>query len=202
MRIVETRTVREDVASGDFDCPSCRRTRPYRHVRARRVARAYGIRLFPVGGPVDVLECRACRATFDAVSLEREAGRCGPIVASDQQGMLHVMVATARSLGRAVQPRTYADVYLGLSGMRLDPDELDAALQEAEERRAPIWRYLHDLEPHLNDVGKERVVHAALFLAAPDGRLERFGARHVCKVARALGVPQRRLKGMVVGLSA
>ena len=202
MRIVDTRTVKEDVASGDFDCPSCARARAYRHVRARRMARVYGVRVISVGGSVDVLECQACRATFDAAILDREAGACGPIVASDQQGMLHVMAATARTLGRAVRPRLLAEVFKGLSGIDVDPDELEVALQEAEERRAPIWRYLHDLEPHLNDVGKERVVHAALFVSASDGQLETFGARHVRKVARALGVTQSRMKGMVASLPA
>lgn len=202
MLVWGTRAVKREIASGSFDCSTCRSPQPYRHVRAQRHGHAYGIPLLPRGEAVEYVECQGCRGTFDARILVAEHEQRARIGAADQRGMLHVMVATLLADGQRPDSDTemIMGIFEGLTGRPLSHAELEEAIHAVESREDDLPRYLEELEPHLNDVGKERVVHAALFAAASDAHLDERVARQVKKVAHALGMSAVQLEGIVAGM--
>lgn len=201
MLVWDTRAVKREIASGAFDCPTCRSDQPYRHVRAQRCGYVYWIPVVSLADAVEYVECEGCRGTFDGRVLEDEHDQRARIAAY-QQGMLHVMAAIllAEGVDDVGKLRRITGIFEGLTGRALTESELEETIVHVEEREADLRCYLQDLEPHLNDVGKERVVQAALFVAACDGRLDEREAKKVKNVARALGMSAARLKRIVAKL--
>lgn len=202
MRLWRTRTWKLKVGSGDFDCPACGSWQGYRLVRAQRWVQAWSLRLLAAGEPAEYVECARCRGTFERGAAHPSRAGREAIVATYQQGMLHVMAATAAAERQALDAELITKVFEALTGRMPSDRELEAALDWARAGGEDLRRYLQELEPRLNDDGKERVVHAALFVAATDGRLERRAARRVRNVARALGMSRGHLKGIVARLAA
>lgn len=198
MLVWETRAVKREIASGAFACPTCATDRPYRHVRAQRHGYVYWIPLISLGEAVEYVECQGCRGTFEGRILDvADDDERAEICAAYQRGMLQVMVEIRRV------DRDWdgvAGVFEVLAERPLAVGELDAAIVEAEARDDDLRRYLQRLEPHLNDVGKERIVQAALFAAASDGLLDTREARQLKEVARALGVTDAQRKRIVAKL--
>ena len=199
MRIWRMRTRKWEVGTGQFECPACGSWQGYRLVRAQRWAHAGALRLFAAGEPAEYVECGGCRGTFEGgATRAARAGREG-LTPTYQKGLLRAMAAMAalRRQDAAGDGRDLiAWVFEALTDRALSDEELQAALDWADEAGGDLGAFLQNLEPSLNDAGKERVVHAALFVAATDGRLERRAARKLRRVAQDLGISRRRLKGI------
>lgn len=199
MRIWRMRTWKHEVGTGQFECPACGSWQGYRLVRAQRWAYVGLVRLFAAGEPAEYVECGGCHGTFaGGATHAARAGREG-LAPTDQKGMLHAMAAMAalrRQDAGGDGRDLIAWVFEALTDRVLSDEELQAALDWANAADGDLGTLLQELEPSLNDAGKERVVHAALFVAATDGRLERQAARKLRRVAQDLGMSRRRLKGI------
>lgn len=204
MLIWGTRAVKRELATGLFYCPSCRFDQAYRHVRAQKHGHLYWIPLFSTGEPVEYVECQACRGTFDPRVLEAVADVRADFKAVFEQGMLSVMAAIVVADGEVAEAerQMVSRIYGEVSGHALSATDLNRAIADAERSHDELVRSLSDLEPMLNSEGKELVVRGALMVAMADGHLDDSEGDLVYRLARAIGMTDSHLRGLVGSMQA
>lgn len=204
MLIWGTRATRRQISTGEFQCPSCRSVQAYRQMRAQPHGHVYWIPLFPVGQAIEYVECLTCSGTFDGQVLTAADDHRARVAAAYQLGVLRVMVSIMLADGDCAdeERNMIVRIYETVAGRALTQGELDAAIAAVGDRSGDLQHYLHDLEPHLNDVGKERIVQAAFAVAAADGHFDEYEAREVQGVARALGMSAAHVKGVMAEMAA
>lgn len=57
------------IASGQFECPRCKTTRPYEHINVVRILTLFFIPTVPLGRVGSYIECKTCFTTFTPEQL-------------------------------------------------------------------------------------------------------------------------------------
>lgn len=205
MLIWGTRAVRKQLHSGAFYCPTCRSEQPYRLMRAQKHGHVYWIPLFSTGQPVEYVECQGCQGTFDPRVLDVAApADPATLFALFQWGMLQVMVSIMLADGEASDSErsTIANIYEQVAGTPLDRSDLDTVVADVSRSEESLIETLSELEPRLNNTGKERIVQSALLVALADGDFDHAESDQVIRIARSLGLTDAHLKGLAQSLQA
>lgn len=200
MLIWGSRAVRKPIGSGSFLCPNCRLQQPYRHVSAQRHGHIYWIPLFSIGEPVEYVECQTCMGTYQPAVLKySEAPSKADFAAKYQEGVLHVMVSMMVADGHmdSRELKMIQNVYRAITSRELPVAEVESTIVTVESSNYQLEAYLADLEPYLNNVGKEAVVKAALAVAAADGSFDDREAELIGQVGSALAMSKAHLRGVV-----
>ncbi|WP_407933304.1 zinc-ribbon domain-containing protein [Galbibacter pacificus] len=64
MIIFGTRGIKSTIKSGDFNCPRCDTSKPYRHRKVTKFFTLYFIPIIPLGSAGEYVECNHCKGTF------------------------------------------------------------------------------------------------------------------------------------------
>ncbi len=70
--IMGTRQRVRIIGNGQFQCPGCQAERAYARKEARPYFTLYFVPLFPVGKPVEYIECLTCGRTFELDVLDEK----------------------------------------------------------------------------------------------------------------------------------
>ena len=98
MIIFGTRNRTKAIDAGQFYCPHCRAVRPYERKSARQYFALYFIPVFPIGQPVEFVECQVCGTAFSPDVLNSTP----PPEKPDLVALLNNIGAILRN-GRAVE---------------------------------------------------------------------------------------------------
>ncbi|GAB4578062.1 MAG: hypothetical protein Fur0022_07940 [Anaerolineales bacterium] len=80
MIIYGHRSREKDFAEGEFTCPHCRATRPYKHKKLIRYLTLFFIPTIPLGSLGETVQCQTCFNSFPPHEIFRPAEGASPIV--------------------------------------------------------------------------------------------------------------------------
>ena len=209
MIIWGSRGITSSQAKGLFHCPGCDQQRSYDHKKVRRFFTLYFIPLIPLETLGEYVECQFCKGTYKEEVLrhdpraQEEAFRQAFDYAM-QRSLVLVMLADGSAQEAELQ--ALASLYRSYGGRTLGPQELQAMIDKAASDSRSLAQHLGPLAHQLNTTGKERLLTAAVQMAAADGSLQPQELDTLETMASALGVSSAHLKGIVSenarGLSA
>jgi uncharacterized tellurite resistance protein B-like protein len=200
MIIWGSRGITSSQAKGLFHCPQCEQQRSYDHKKVRRFFTLYFIPLIPLETLGEYVECQFCKGTYKQEVLrydpraQEEALRQAFDYAL-QRSLVVVMLADGPA--QEVELRALASLYRSHGGRSLGPQELQAVIDKAAGDTRTLEQHLGPLAAQLNTTGKERLLGAAVQMAAADGSLQPQELETLEAMAGALGVSGAHLKGIV-----
>jgi uncharacterized membrane protein YebE (DUF533 family) len=158
-----------------------------------------------MGSPVEYVECDSCRNTYRSEVLRSQARPSqGEMVATYQEGVLRIMVAIMAADGElaAAEVETIATAYSALTSRTLSTEEIELEARGIQRAGIPVEKYLLELEPFLNEPGKEFIIKAAFMVAAADGHLADAEKALLGRVKRALAISDAHLRGIIADMSS
>lgn len=200
MIIWGTRGITSSLAKGFFNCPKCDQQRSYDHKKVRRFFTLYFIPLIPLENLGEYVECQFCKGTYkeEVLRYDPRAQEQALREAFDyalQRSLVLVMLADGSA--QEVELQTLATLCRSHGGRSLAPPELQSLIARATADVHPLAQQLGTLAEQLNTAGKERLLTAAVQMAAADGDLQPPELDILEAIARALGVSSAHLKGIV-----
>ena len=202
MIIWGSRGITSSLAKGLFHCPKCDQQRSYDHKKVRRFFTLYFIPLIPLQDLGEYVECQTCKGTYkeDVLRYDPRAQEEAFRQAFDyaiQRTLVLVMLADGSA--QAVELQALASLYRAYGGRALGPQEVQAMIAKATADTRSLAQHLGPLAAQLNPTGKERLLEAAVRMAAADGGLQPQELGALDEMAAALGVSSAHLKGIVAG---
>lgn len=194
------------VDEGQFQCPRCRSSQPYKLKRVQRWFTLYFIPIFPMGLLGEYAECGQCLTTWKtevlqagpppdpADSVQEELRR------AMRRSMAMVLLASGRDDPAGIDAGSRA--FRKQVGMSMPDAELSRELKDVKEQGIDVQRYLANFGAHLSAQQKENLVTAACEVALFDGPLEPGEQEAVSSIAQALGVTDAHLRGIIAGIPA
>jgi uncharacterized tellurite resistance protein B-like protein len=200
MIIWGSRGVTSSRATGMFYCPQCNQQRSYDHKQVRRFFTLYFIPLIPLDTLGDYVECQYCKGTFkDAVLSYDPRAQQEAFRREFEYALQRTMLLTMLADGSAQEAELQAFTSLGkaYSLPALEPSQVQTLVAKATADTRSLAQQLGSLAPQLNEAGKERLLEAAVRMAAADGTLQPQELETLESMAKALGVSSAHLKGIV-----
>ncbi len=203
MIIFGSRGMTSSAGQGQFNCPQCRATVPYGHMRVRRFFTLYFIPVIPLGVHSEYVECQRCLGTFDLAVLN-SASNAGE---AELQARFHwavkrVMVLMMLVDGDVADEEVEAvrELYRQLTNIELSAEDVRLEVSEVEREPQSVATCLAGCAGMLNDEGKEIVVRAAFLVAAADGNYDDREKALIAEIGQALGMSEAHLNGVVASM--
>jgi uncharacterized tellurite resistance protein B-like protein len=170
--IFGTRGIPSTRDEGDFYCPVCHGPCGYEHKRVRKFFTLYFFPVIPLGAVGEYVECQECRGTFPSEVLE-----LSPQAAVDEYEAVFEMAVRRLLVEMALADQflTFGEfervsrLYQKLTGQPIEKEAVAREIRRAELDDRNVTEFLEDVAFQLNEEGKERVLEAALAVAAADG---------------------------------
>jgi tellurite resistance protein len=202
--IFGTRGVTSEVASGQFNCPSCDTRRPYVHKRVRRFFTLYFIPLIPLDTIGEYVECQHCRDTYKPEVLEYDPAKSERAIEAEfhtavKRVMVLMMLADGRIDDEEVE--TIRAIYEKLARVDLSKEDVTREVEASRADGRGLRQYLSGIAGTLNDTGKEIVVKAAYFVASADGNVTIEETNLLAELASALEMSPTHFKEAIAKVS-
>ncbi len=189
------------VGDGEFHCPECMTTRPYRRTRVARRLRLFGVPL-PLGRYGEYVECGHCLSTFRPEVLAYAAGARTPYAVAEYQRamrrILALMVA-ADGIVREQEIATMGRIFEAVAGKRLSREEVLAEVTDTAREPTTAARFLARVAGYLNEYGKEQVLRAAALVSICDGHLDERERNVVRRLGGVLRCPPACVDRILAG---
>lgn len=205
MIIFGTRGVKSTIKSGDFNCPQCEKSVPYRHRKVTKFFTLYFIPLIPLGSAGEYVECGTCKGTFIPRVLESSPNDLNQIdfMAIYEQAIRHSMVLMMLADGVIdSEEKTLVRTIINKFGKNdLSIYELEKYIEQVQNEREDITTYLSKVGPSLNEHGKETIIKCALSVAAADGHVDETEIALIGKMGEVMEMSSSHLKGIIAEMS-
>jgi tellurite resistance protein len=162
------------VGEGEFHCPECMTSRPYRRTRVARRLRLLGVPL-PLGRYGEYVECAHCQSTFHPEVLAYAVGARTPYAVAEYQRAMRRILALMVAADGVIREReiaTMEHIFEAVAGKRLTREEVLAEVTDTARMPTTAARYLARVAGYLNEYGKEQVLRAAALVSLCDGHLD------------------------------
>lgn len=203
MIIFGTRGVTYTKGKGDFHCPTCDSSLPYKQKRVRRFFNLYFIPVIPLDLLGEYVECQHCGGTYQVSVLEYDPETLGQqFEAEFHKAVKRVMVLMMLADGN-VDPeevRIVREIYEQLAKVQLSADDVNAEVDAARSDGRGIETSLADFVGHLNDSGKEIVLRGAFLVAAADGEFQEEERQLMRSIGHALDMSPAHVNGVLHSL--
>ncbi|MCB0632319.1 MAG: TerB family tellurite resistance protein [Lewinella sp.] len=200
MIIFGTRGVKSTIKEGNFICPQCATTRPYKHKKVTRFFTLYFIPVIPLGRIGDYVECQSCKGTFVERVLDYNPNQQNNEFQSVyEQAMRHSMVLIMLADGEIDESEMemVQKIINKFGHNDMSMEELEAYVEEVQANSEPIDTYLKEVAPSLNEHGKEMIIKCALAVAAADGHVDPSELQLISEMAKAMEMSTSHLKGII-----
>ena len=192
------RGIVQNIGGGTFHCPAEGADREYFHQKARRWFTLFFIPLFPTSTLGEYVECASCSNTYYPSVLE------APTVADMGIALGRAIRAVAAAVATIDEPLTTGQEDAAIDYVRETVDEAYGASRFHDDCRdlAPnAIEHTSAMEGVLNDLGKEQMVKAALYIAAVDGDISEAEMQFAVAVSASLGMAPNHLRGVIQSLA-
>ena len=198
MIIFGTRGVKSTIKSGNFNCPQCETSRPYRHRKVTRFFTLYFIPLIPLGSAGEYVECGHCKGTFIPRVLEMGNPRNEEFMAIYEKAIRHTMVLIMLADGE-IDEREMEIVQKIINKFGhndITREQLDIYVHKVQRSSEDITTYLKKVGPSLNEHGKEILIKCALSVAAADGHIDDSEIDLITQMAKTMEMSNTHLEGI------
>lgn len=198
MIIFGTRGVKSTVKSGNFNCPQCERSVPYRHRKVRKFFTLYFIPLIPLGGAGEYVECGSCNGTFIPRVLETNNSNNDEFMAIYQKAIRHSMVLIMLADG-VIDENEKSQVLAIINKFGkndINMTQLENYIKRVKLENEDITTYLKKIGASLNEHGKETIIKCALAVAAADGNIDESEIKMIGKMGQSMEMSSSHLKGI------
>ena len=202
MIIFGTRGIKSTLNSGDFLCPQCDQTKPFRHRKVTKFFTLYFIPIIPLGKRGEYVECRECKGTFVPRVLDYNASSKENSKAIYETAIKHsmVLIMLADGVIDDKEKKQILEIINKFNRNKLTPTELDNYIKKVQAEKEDISTYLKKISGGLNEHGKEIIIKCALFVSAADGNIDKSELKVISKMAQALEMSSSHLKRILSGL--
>lgn len=200
MIIFGTRGVKSTMQAGDFMCPQCATTTPYKFKKVTRFFTLYFIPLIPLGKLGEYVECQTCKGTFVPRVLEYDPNKGrNEFQAVYEQAMRHSMVLIMLADGEIDdnEMALVLKIVNAFSHNNMTMEELTNYVQQVQANPEPIQTYLSKVASSLNEHGKEIIIKCAFSVAGADGNLGESEIQLITEMARTMEMSGSHLKGIL-----
>lgn len=199
MIIFGTRGVKSTIKSGDFHCPQCQNSEPYRHRKVTKFFTLYFIPLIPLGGAGEYVECRSCKGTFVPRVLENHPEKKEEFLAVYEQAIKHSMVLIMLADGEIDENEMneVLEIFNKFGNNKIDLAELSDYVKQVEQEKEDVTTYLKKVAGYLNEHGKETVIKCGLSVAAADGNIDDSELKMIIEMGKALDMTAIHVKGII-----
>ncbi|MFK8038184.1 MAG: TerB family tellurite resistance protein [Crocinitomicaceae bacterium] len=203
MIIFGTRGVKSTIKSGDFNCPQCEKSVPYRHRKVTKFFTLYFIPLIPLGSAGEYVECGTCKGTFIPRVLEAGPSNQDDFMAVYEQAIRHSMVLIMLADGVIDnEEKTLVRTIINKFGKNdLSIYELEKYIEQVQNEKEDVTTYLSKVGPSLNEHGKETIIKCALSVAAADGHIDESEIALIGKMGGAMEMSSSHLKGIIAEMN-
>lgn len=199
MIIFGTRGVKSTITTGNFGCPQCEQTKPYRHRKVTKFFTLYFIPIIPLGSAGEYVECDSCKGTFIPRVLEsNNNSNRDEFMAIYEKAIRHSMVLVMLADG-VIDDNEKKQVLLiinkfGKNDMSLS--ELEDYINVVQKENEEVTTYLKKIGTSLNEHGKETIIKCALSVAAADGNIDDSELGLISKMGQSMEMSTSHLKGI------
>lgn len=199
MIIFGTRGVKSTIKSGDFHCPQCQNSRPYRHRKVTKFFTLYFIPLIPLGSAGEYVECGSCKGTFIPRVLENHPEKKEEFMAVYEQAIKHSMVLIMLADGEIDENEMnqVLAIFNKFGNKEIDLAELAEYVKQVEREKEDVTTYLKKVAGYLNEHGKETVIKCGLSVAAADGNIDDSEMKMIIEMGKALDMSALHVKGII-----
>lgn len=199
MIIFGTRGVKSTIQSGDFNCPQCARSMPYRHRKVKKFFTLYFIPLIPLGSAGEYVECNGCKGTFIPRVLSNAPAVDDEFMANYERALRHTMVLIM--LADGVIEDKEKDTVLALlnkfGSTEISMLQLENYIKKVQSDNLEIHTYLKKICDSLNEHGKETILKCAFFVAAADGNVDDSELKLIQQMGDAMEMAPAHYKGVL-----
>ncbi len=201
MIIFGTRGVKSTIKSGEFHCPQCEISKPYRHRKVTKFFTLYFIPLIPLGSAGEYVECGTCMGTFIPRVLDGNPNQ-DEFMAIYQKAIRHsmVLIMLADGVIDDNEKKTVHEIINKFGKNDLTMIELDAYIETVKKENEDVTTYLKKIGTSLNEHGKETLIQCALAVASADGNIDDSEMDLITKMGQAMEMSPAHLKGIFAGL--
>jgi uncharacterized tellurite resistance protein B-like protein len=198
-----TGPVRSTLKEGHFNCPQCESSVPYRHRKVTKFFTLFFLPIFPVGSPIEYVECGRCNNTFIPRVLDNNSGSGSgsndDFMAIYEQAIRHSMVRVMLADGHIDEQEKVRvrEVINQFGHNDLTMSELENYIDKVKREGEDVETYLKKVGPSLNDHGKESIVRVALSVADADGHIDDSEIRMITQMANAMEMSSAHLRGII-----
>ena len=199
MIIFGTRGVKSTITSGDFNCPQCNRSVPFRHRKVTKFFTLYFIPLIPLGSAGEYVECRSCKGTFIPRVLENQDSSDEQFIAIYEKAIRHSMVLIMLADG-VIDENEKIQVLAIINQFgknQLSMTDLERYIEVVQRENEDVTMYLRKVAGSLNEHGKETIIKCAISVAASDGNVDKSELALIAKMAEAMEMSTSHFKGII-----
>jgi uncharacterized tellurite resistance protein B-like protein len=198
MIIFGTRGVKSTIKSGDFICPQCNQTKPYRHRKITRFFTLYFIPVIPLGKAGEYVECGNCKGTFFPRVLDSNSTSKEEFKAIYEKAIKHTMVLIMLADG-TIDEKEKIQVFKIInkfSHNQITMNQLDDYIKVVQKENEGVTTYLKKIGNLLNEQGKEIIIKCALSVASADGKIDDSELKLIFEMGRSLEMSSLHIKGI------
>jgi len=202
MIIFGTRGVKSTIQSGEFICPQCNQSKPFRHRKVTKFFTLYFIPIIPLGKRGEYVECRECKGTFVPRVLESKSSGIEDKKALYETAIMHTMVLIMLADGKIDEneKKQVHKVINKYSRDKINFSQLDGYIKNVQAEKENASTYLKKICASLNEHGKEIIIKAALSVASADGDIDKSELKIISQMAQSMEMSSSHLKGILSGL--
>lgn len=208
MIIYGTRGVTYSYDEGNFHCPVCRSSQPYKHKRVRRFFTLYFIPIIPLDLLGEYVECHDCQGTYNLEVLDWEADDNDmdeeEFEAEFHRAIKRVMVLMMLADGVVddEEVRVIQKIFGQLTSRKMSVSEVQAEIDRVENAGHDVESALAGCASGLNANGKAMVIKAAYLVAAADGEFHEDEKAMIRSIGRTLEMSSAEVKSAINSLKS
>lgn len=183
MKILGSKSLRENHKLGEFYCPSCNTNQNYIWQKTRSWFTLFSIPLFPLDYTGEYIECQMCLSTYgiDVLQYGEMSGNNQEVLSVYQKGVRDIMILIMLADGILDPNEASAirHIYSHLVRQEYKVESFNQDVERIQSQNPDLMKYAQkSIEEHikkirsmLNDDGKKLVYNAAISVALSDGNI-------------------------------
>lgn len=199
MIIFGTRGVKSTKDRGNFNCPQCEQSTPYRHRKVTKFFTLYFIPVIPLGSAGEYVECEGCKGTFVPRVLENApATDKEEFMAIYEKAIKHsmVLIMLADGVIDDNEKMQVLEIINKFTHNDMSMYQLENYISRVQKEKEDVSTYLKKIGASLNEHGKEVIIKCALSVAVADGNVEQSELDLIAMMGQAMEMSSSHIKGI------
>jgi hypothetical protein len=199
MIIYGTTVIRRTMGEGQFNCPNCGGTHPYRHRKPTQFFTLYFIPLIPMGsGGEEYVECRTCSGAYTLGVLDLTERDYYLSYVNDLKWVMVVMACQHQSVTEEERESLRESLYQE-TGEPWDVEELSQQLEQGFEmaKQGTFPQFMAYICEGMNLEGRLQAVRCAFEAAMCSGELSGPRGEALQDLPAALGLTDEQFRAAI-----